>query len=783
LYVIDGTTINADPEKEDPVLVFKLNAFRIITRGGDPAVRYWDFKVPKRGYVQVDSSGGTESYHNPADQRVDESGGTGATGSGKPRKPRKRRLRGGARSTLAALADVATNPKGAIEELKGLFTHAAALFSDMKNIGGNLRVHGKAIFVLVIKYLPLAGAPGYTAATVLERMPIDKYIEVAASILDFFTGKGDLMHMLTSMADLVGDIFNQLKDLIPQIIAKVGHEVSEAIGSSNTAAGLANLFGANYELPAVRQAREAQAVENAKYQADQEATKVKNAAKQAQYDKDQAAFLEKDKKDNAAKFVEFQKKNYKDTLIDTLKYEPEDVAHYDPPESMPLTAAEKAFMTAKLASYADGLEKNGYHAPEGTPKGVVLDETALEKLRADAVASSKTMDAVWAKANDPALKAKALAGDKPSQDLILMYYGRIQQPSDKPYVAGYINGDGQMSQAGVQFLAGKNVRAAKEYMLSDADYNRLQRDKADIAQGSTLPPAEATWYNATTSGYDPRDTPTQKFDVNTAGGNVSGGSKPRITASKTHHAANAHHAFHHLKVRAERMGRRVHLDTLDPFFFEGTVNGRLAGSGKRSRDELGHDEEPTAAEIAAAHARADHSARAARSDSHFSSIEARLNKLSQDMFGKSADALDDDENEKLDAAFRAENGDVSEEEEEEEEEEDEPEPDRTEVIMGRSKRPNKIRKALKYMRKLKFPARLAKYHAEKAQEQAYTSGQKHTHNKMMREWNKANHIPDDEADTEFESDSDASSGEELPPRFDYTKYFKRKDKSSVRKRK
>jgi len=142
------------------------------------------------------------------------------------------------------------------------------------------------------------------------------------------------------------------------------------------------------------------------------------------------------------------------------------------------------------------------------------------------------------------------------------------------------------------------------------------------------------------------------------------------------------------------------------------------------------------------------------------------------MFGKSADALDDDENEQLDAAFRKENGDDS-----EEEEEDDNEADRTEVIMGRSQRPNKIRKALKYMRKLKFPARLAKYHAEKAQRQAYTSGQKHTHNKLMREHREANHLPDDEADTEFEYDSESSSsGEELPPRFDYTKYFERKRK-------
>jgi hypothetical protein len=84
LYVEDGKTINVDPEKEDPVIMFVLNATRINQRGGNPLLRYWDFKAPRRGFVQVDSSGGTESNYTPPDQREDKSGGTGATGSGKP---------------------------------------------------------------------------------------------------------------------------------------------------------------------------------------------------------------------------------------------------------------------------------------------------------------------------------------------------------------------------------------------------------------------------------------------------------------------------------------------------------------------------------------------------------------------------------------------------------------------------------------------------------------------------------------------------------------------------
>jgi hypothetical protein len=447
-------------------------------------------------------------------------------GSGKPKKRRK--LRGGARSTASAILDVATNPKATIEEFKGIFGHIAALFSDIHNLGGNLRIHGKAIYQFVVKYLPLAGTPGYAAATFLERVPIDKIIEVAASILDFFSGKGDLMHMLDAMASMVGDIFNQLKDLIPQIIAKVGHEISDAIGSNTTAATLANMFGANYESPAVRQAREAWEREKARADAANAEKDRQNTVRQAAQDNEKATAEAGAKAKTDAQFTKAQEDNKK-AALQRLQFTPAEIAGYGSPQIdmskiAPVTLKDKQYIDAFLAKAADELEKTGIPPPAGTPKVAPLDQAALDKLLEDALATHKNNDALWAMADDAQLKAAAYGGDKASQQKILKYYNVILNPDG-----------GQPTAVGLQYLADKGVRMAKEEL--------------------NLPDQE---------GYDPRDTATKKYTFST------GGSKPL-------RGGNKHLALAFMEARAKRSGKRSHTETLDPFFFEREGEDEVGG--------------------------------------------------------------------------------------------------------------------------------------------------------------------------------------------------------------
>ena len=680
---------------------------------------------------------------------------------------RGRKLKGGARSTAAALLDVASHPTASIDELKGLFGHVAAIFSDINNLGGNLRLHGKAIYLLLIKYLPLAGAPGYTAATVLERVPVDKYIEVAASILDFFTGKGDLMHMLNAMADLVGNLFNQLKDLVPQILAKVGHEVSEAIGSSNAAASIANLFGANYEFPAVRQAREAATAEYAKEAAANEAKDKAAAERQTAIDTEKTAAEDTAKSAKEAQYVKSQKENLAQALT-RLQFTPGEVEGYGTPQTdinkiAAVTQKDKQFIDAFLAKTGADLEKSGYPAPSGTPKAVVLDQPALDKLQGDAVTSHKNNDELWAMTQDPQLKAKAYAGDKAAQQLILKYYNKIMSPEG-----------GNPTETGMQYLAGKGVRMAKEQMMSQETFNRVSADRKVLADGDELDEAEAAWLKEQESGYDPRDTAAGQYHFDAS--NPSGGSKPcgrgkphtAILAPGTIHPFYSEHYGRHpftiMKQRAAREGRVARLDTLDPHFFEGNMEGsRLTGSGKRDR------EEPTAQDIAEAESRADRHKRAASATQRFQSMEDKLNELSMQLFGKEAEQLDDDENERLDKAYQERYGFAAHSSDEDEE----PQREIEEVIMGKKGSKKSRARAKKFMRKLKFPARVAQWKVAKAAEL-------HAYNKMLRRRRAAPdyEVPSDQDDTEFEYDSGSSEDsedEEGPPsRFNPSDYFGRR---------
>jgi hypothetical protein len=466
-------------------------------------------------------------------------------------------MKGGARSTASALLDVATHPTATIDEIKSLFTHIAAIFSDFNNLGAGLRTHGKAIATIVVKYLPLAGVPGYTAAQAIEKLPIDKFIEVAASIIDFFTGKGDLMHMLTAMGELVGDIWNKLKEIIPQILAKVGHEVSQAIGNSTELTVLANAFGANYESPAVRQAREAydkmkadRAVEDTARDA---ANTAKTAAYQTQVTADQAAA----KKERQGRYVKAQEENAK-TALTKLHYTPEEAGGYGTPQTdmnkiAPVTKKDKEYIEAFLAKTGDDIEKTGLEAPDGLTKKPVLDQAALDKLFQDAYETHTNNDKLWEMTIDPALKAKAYAGDKPSQQLILKYYNRIITPDANH------GGSGQYSQAGMQYLATKGVRMAKEELMTDEIRQRMQNDRHAIDEGEQLSLDETKWLKDQEGGYDPRDTAAGKY-VFVPG---QGGRKPVRQA-----VVGTGHPFYHMAVRG---GKRPRTELLDPRFFEGSM--------------------------------------------------------------------------------------------------------------------------------------------------------------------------------------------------------------------
>jgi len=198
------------------------------------------------------------------------------------------------------------------------------------------------------------------------------------------------------------------------------------------------------------------------------------------------------------------------------------------------------------------------------------------------------------------------------------------------------------------------------------------------------------------------------------------------------------------------------------------------GAGKRRREpaeaaeEVGadaRDVEPTAAEVAAAEARAERRERAGRAEEHIGTMEEQLNELSQEMFGKNADELDDEENELLDAAFQRERGYHEDEEDDEDEEGD----GRTEVILkgkrtGR-KGAKRMARAKRYMQKLKFPARIAQYKAS-------LPFIKRRFNKSMAE-RRADpdyDVPSDGDETDYVFDDD---GEEEPPPFEPGTYFRR----------
>ena len=117
-----------------------------------------------------------------------------------------------------------------LEELKSFFTDLAGIWNG-GNVAEGLRTKGKKAFETVIKYLPLAGAPGYAAATALEKLPINNIIELLATLIDLISGKVDLKHFLEVLKLFIGDIWELIKTLATEVLPQVWNGLIENVGN------------------------------------------------------------------------------------------------------------------------------------------------------------------------------------------------------------------------------------------------------------------------------------------------------------------------------------------------------------------------------------------------------------------------------------------------------------------------------------------------------------------------------------------------------------------------
>jgi hypothetical protein len=780
-------------------------------------------------------------------------------GKGKPRK-----LHGGARSTAEAVRGLLMNPKDSIEDFKNFFTELGNIYNN-GDVGQGLRTHGIAATTLAIKYLPLAGVPGVAAATALEKLQVNKWINILASLIDFVAGKGNLMTFLNALKDLVGDIFNLLKDIITDVIAhpeKIAEGVKSLFkpGSALATAGdsIVDIFKPGYaaqnaaanedqqkKAEDIAQANEIiQAVvdtseevynedpahsfdgaldllfggivstsnDNRSYEdrpppRPQPPQEIRDAIKDFQNQDSMTRSkggVFQDQVKRAQDSVKIYDLKYWDYLRDHFEQRPEIYKDPKSPNGKPILYNKQ--VAAPIPGHPESMSIGSVRTkvkplpviPKWTPEQV-LSGADYKQFYTDFSSLVKGIrDADTFDPNSPEFLAEEARQKEEvrKRDADRAEYTRLAQENNSdanrvkranlavrrfldainvpytftegegPYKADYTQDPAILAKIPINdsrdkdfavrnsfvtdSLEGKDSSTTDASLKYNVDewfkYHPKPAAEPKIAADAKLPTLPVlSMPTMTLPPLAPQSAPT---------GQAVGGHKP-------------HHAFHHIKRRAFLMGRRARIDTLDPFFFEGTVNGRLAGSGKRSRED--EDEEPTEAEIAAANARVDRTARAARAaqfDSHLSSIEEKLNALSQEMFGKPADALDDKENKKLDRAFRRQDGDESEEDSDEIQE----------VIMKAKPTAKQTRNASKFMRRLKAPARIAAAHQYNSTE---LPRKRREYNKMLQERRAAPgySVPSDEDDTEFELDSasESSSGEEAP-RFEYSRWaFKRKE--------
>jgi hypothetical protein len=171
-----------------------------------------------------------------------------------PRARKARKLTGGARTTAEAVAGLVMHPKDSLQDFKDFFGELGKIWNN-GNVGDGLRQHGVAASNLLIKYLPLGGAPGYAAATALEKLQVTKWINLLATLIDFVSGKGNIMDFLNAFKDLVGDIFKIIGDAIaslvtnPEQITNAINTVANVVGQATTALGteIVDVFQPGYK--------------------------------------------------------------------------------------------------------------------------------------------------------------------------------------------------------------------------------------------------------------------------------------------------------------------------------------------------------------------------------------------------------------------------------------------------------------------------------------------------------------------------------------------------------
>jgi hypothetical protein len=139
-------------------------------------------------------------------------------------------MQGGARTTVAALTGVATNPGDTLKEFKGFFEDLAGIWNG-GDVASGLRNNGKRAFATLIKYLPLAGAPGYAAATALEKLKIDSIINLLATLIDLITGRATLPQLFEALKEFIGNIFDLVKDFATNVLPALGNAVVSGLTS------------------------------------------------------------------------------------------------------------------------------------------------------------------------------------------------------------------------------------------------------------------------------------------------------------------------------------------------------------------------------------------------------------------------------------------------------------------------------------------------------------------------------------------------------------------------
>jgi hypothetical protein len=118
-----------------------------------------------------------------------------------------------------------TDPAAALNELKGFFQDLAGIWNN-GDVATGLRTKGKRAFTTFVKYLPIAGAPGYAAAVAMEVLQIDKIIELLATLVDLITGKVSLVQFFNVMKEFLGNIFNTVKDFVISALPQAGAAIS-----------------------------------------------------------------------------------------------------------------------------------------------------------------------------------------------------------------------------------------------------------------------------------------------------------------------------------------------------------------------------------------------------------------------------------------------------------------------------------------------------------------------------------------------------------------------------